>query len=86
VGKFTSSAKLGGAGSLHCSDNVTAAIKFKRLDIFRGYGTGISSLGTMSFTYGLNAKESKPYLKLPPHTVLRLNGKDLVLVRVIKRH
>ena len=82
VGQFTSSAKLGGVGSLHCSDSATATIKFKRLSIFRGYGTGISSRGTMSFTYGINAKDSKPYLKLPSGTALRLDGKDLVLVDV----
>ena len=84
VGQFTSSAELGGAGSLHCSDSATATIKFKRLSIFRGYGTGISSRGTMSFTYGLNANESKPYLQLPSGTVLRLDVKDLVLVDVMQ--
>ena len=84
VGQFTSSAKLGGAGSLQCSDSVTATIKFKRLSIFRGYGTGISSRGTMSFTYGINANDSKPYLKLPAGKALRLDGKDLVLVDVMQ--
>ncbi|MEO8332724.1 MAG: hypothetical protein ABI479_09845 [Gallionella sp.] len=84
VGQFTSSAKLGGNGSLQCSDSATATIKFKRLTIFRGYGTGISSRGTMSFTYGLNANESKPYLTLPAGTALRLDGKVLMLVEVKK--
>jgi hypothetical protein len=78
-GQFTSSAELGGAGSLQCSDGSNATIKFQRLSIFRGYGTGSSSKGSMSFTYGLNAVESKPYLKLPPGKELILNGKDLVL-------
>jgi len=64
-GQFTSSAELGGAGSLLCSDSATATIKFQRLSILRGYGTGSSSRGPMSFTYGLSANESKPYLKLP---------------------
>lgn len=82
AGEFTSSAELGGTGTLHCSDSATATIKFKRLNIFRGYGTGISSRGAMSFTYGLNADESKPYLKLSSGTVLRLDGKTLVLVDV----
>ncbi len=82
VGQFTSSAKLGGVGSLQCSDSATATIKFKRLSIFRGYGTGISSRGLMSFTYGINANDSKPYLKLPSGTALRLDGKDLVLVDI----
>jgi hypothetical protein len=81
-GQFTSSAELGGAGNLKCSDNSTATIKFQRLSILRGYGTGISSLGTMSFTYGLNATDSEPYLKLPPGKALVLDGENLVLVDV----
>jgi hypothetical protein len=84
VGQFTSSAELGGKGSLQCSDNVTATIKFERLTIFRGHGTGISSRGTMSFTYGLDAQGSKPYLTLPVGTALRLDGKVLALVEVKK--
>lgn len=83
-GKFTSSAELGGVGSLKCSDSATATIQFQRLSIFRGYGTGSSTQGPMSFTYGLSAIESKPYLKLPPGKALGLDGKDLVLVDVRK--
>jgi hypothetical protein len=83
-GQFTSSAKLGGIGFLRCSDNATATIQFQRLSILRGYGTGSSSRGQMSFTYGLSANESEPYLKLPPGKALRLVGKDLVLVDVIQ--
>lgn len=82
LGQFTSSAKLGGKGNMLCSDNVTATIQFKRLTILRGYGTGSTSRGPMSFTYGLSANESEPYLKLPPGKVLRLDGKDLMLVDV----
>lgn len=82
LGQFTSSAKLGGKGNMLCSDNATATIQFKRLTIFRGYGTGNTSRGPMSFTYGLNAHESEPYLKLPPGKALRLDGKNLVLVDV----
>ena len=81
-GQFTSSAELGGAGNLLCSDSATATIQFQRLSIWRGYGTGNSSRGPMSFTYGLSAKESEPYLKLPPGKALRLDGKVLVLVDV----
>ena len=81
-GQFTSSAELGGAGSMRCSDSATATIKFQRLSIFRGYGTGSSSRGPMSFTYGLSAIESEPYLTLPPGKALRLDGKVLVLVDV----
>ena len=36
----------------------------------------------MSFTYGISANDSKPYLKLPSGTALRLDGKDLVLVDI----
>src|ERR1035437_3688588 len=60
-GQFTSSAKLGGTGNMRCSDNSTATIKFQRLTILRGYGTGDSSRGSISFTYGLNSIESEPY-------------------------
>ena len=81
-GQFTSSAELGGAGNLICSDSSTATIKFQRLSIFSGYGTGLSGQGTMSFTYGLNAIESAPYLTLPPGKALLLNGKILALVDV----
>jgi len=79
-GQFTSSAELGGAGSLNCSDSSTATIKFQRLSILRGYGTGSSSRGPMSFTYGLSAIESAPYLKLPPGKALILDGEILALV------
>jgi hypothetical protein len=78
-GEFTSSAKLGGKGNIQCSDKVTATIKFKRLSILRGYGTGSTSHGSMSFTYGLSAIESKPYLNLPKGKVLRLTGENLEL-------
>jgi len=81
-GQFTSSAELGGAGNLKCSDNSTSTIKFQRLSIFRGYGTGSSSKGPMSFTYGLSADESRPYLKLPPGKALMLDGEALLLVDV----
>ena len=78
-GEFTSSAKLGGKGNIQCSNNVTAKIKFQRLSILRGYGTGISSRGSMSFTYGLTAIESQPYLKLPQGKVLSMIGESLEL-------
>jgi len=81
-GQFTSSAELGGVGNLKCSDSSTATIKFQRLSIFSGYGTGSSSKGPMCFTYGLNAVESRPYLKLPPGKALILDGKNLMLVDV----
>jgi hypothetical protein len=36
----------------------------------------------MSFTYGLTADESKPYLKLPPGKKLEHSGKTLELVEI----
>jgi hypothetical protein len=80
VGQFTSSAKLGGVGDLKCSDNSSAVIKFQRLSMRRGYGTGNSSRGQMSFTYGLNVNESSPYLKLPKGKALSMHGQDVELV------
>ena len=78
-GQFTYSAELGDAGNMRCSDGDRATFQFQRLSLARGYGTGRSSRGSMSFTYGLSATESEPYLKLPPGKVLRLIGKDLVI-------
>ena len=79
-GQFTSSAELGGAGKLHCSDGSTATYKFKRLTIYRGHGTGRFNRASMSFTYGLTAEEAAPYLKLPKGKKLEHNGTRLELV------
>jgi hypothetical protein len=65
-GNFTSSAKLGGVGSLKCSDGITVNFNFQRLTLRRGHGAGSSSRGPMTFTYGLSPAESLAYLKLPP--------------------
>ena len=81
-GQFTSSAELGGAGNLTCSDRSSATIKFQRLSMLSGYGTGNSSQGSMSFTYGLSLIESEPYLKLPSGKALTQEGKDLLLANV----
>lgn len=79
-GQFTSSAALGGAGQMHCSDGATATFSFKRLNMFRGYGVGSFSRGAMSFAYGLTAEEARPYLTLPEGKGLSRNGTELVLV------
>ena len=79
-GQFTSSAELGGTGNMQCSDGMTATIQFQRLSVFRGYGTGSTSRGPMSFTYGLHPNETEHYLKLPRGKTLRLDGKELELV------
>ncbi len=81
-GEFTSSAALGGAGQLRCSDGTTATFQFQRLSVFRGYGSGKYSRGSMSFTYGLTAEESEPYLKLPLGKTLGRNGQELQLVNL----
>ena len=79
-GEFTSSAKLGGAGQLQCSDGATATFQFKRIDVFRGHGGGTHSRGAMSFTYGLSVDQSLPYLAFPPGKKLSNQGPMLTLV------
>jgi hypothetical protein len=78
-GEFTSSALLGGSGQMHCSDGATATFRFKRLNIYRGYGVGTFSRGSMSFAYGLTAEEAAPYLSLPEGKKLRRSGMELTL-------
>ena len=79
-GQFTSSAELGGAGQMQCSDGAAATFRFQRLSVRRGYGVGSFSRGTMSFAYGLTAEEATPYLKLPEGKKLAYYGKELKLV------
>jgi len=79
-GQFTSSAALGGRGQMQCSDGATATFQFRRLTLFRGYGVGSFSRGSMSFAYGLTADEAAPYLKLPMGKKLRHDGTQLKLV------
>jgi len=78
-GKFTFSRDRGDAGDMQCSDGATATFQFQRLSLVRGYGTGSTTRGPMSFTYGLTAGESEPYLVLPPGKILRLERNVLVL-------
>jgi hypothetical protein len=80
LGEFTSSAELGGAGQMRCSDGATATFNFKRLGVFRGYGVGSFSRGAMSFAYGLSTEEAGRYLALPEGKRLTGNGADLALV------
>ena len=79
-GQFTSSAELGGAGQLRCSDGANATFRFKRLTVFRGYGDGDFTRGAMSFAYGFAAEEAGSYLKLPQGKMLMHNGVQLALV------
>ena len=80
VGQFTSSAALGGSGRLQCSDGASAAFRFKRLSVYRGYGVASFSRGDMSFAYGFTPEEAVPYLKLPEGKKLARNGTELALV------
>lgn len=81
-GQFTSSAALGGSGQIQCSDGATGTFHFQRLSVMRGYGTGSSSRGSMSFTYGLTAVESESYLNLPAGKMLADSGNKLELVDI----
>ena len=79
TGQFTSSAARGGSGQMLCSDGATATFHFQRLSALRGYGTGSSSRGPMSFAYGIPAEDSAPYLKLPAGKRLLHDGAELTL-------
>src|SRR5471030_2874162 len=63
-GQFTYSTQLGDAGNMRCSDGATGTIQFQHVSVGLGYGTGSSSDGPMSLTYGLSANEAAPYLQL----------------------
>ena len=73
TGEFSATEALGDAGQLRCSDGASATFEFQRLSLRRGYGAGKSSRGPLSFTYGLTAEESAPYLKLPAGQSLSRN-------------
>ena len=53
-----------------------------RLSLRRGYGAGTSG-SALSFTYGLTAEESAPYLKLPAGKELKADGNHLTLVAAV---
>ena len=80
TGEFSATDALGDAGQLKCSDGASAKFTFQRLSLRRGHGAGTSSRGGLSFTYGLTAEESAPYLKLPPGQALSHDGSNLRLV------
>lgn len=82
AGEFSATEALGDAGQLTCSDGARATFEFQRLSLRRGYGSGKSSRGALSFTYGLTAEESAPYLKLPAGQSLSREGDELRLVAV----
>jgi len=78
VGEFSATEALGDAGQLRCSDGASAAFQFQRLGLRRGHGAGTSG-NALSFTYGLTAEESAPYLKLPFGKALTGDGSNLAL-------
>lgn len=80
--EFPQGAEADDIGSMRCSDGVTASYQFKRLGPASGYGTGSSSRGPMSFTYGLTANAAASYLKLPAGKILRGEGLELALVNL----
>ena len=82
VGEFSTTEALGDAGQLRCSNGAGAAFQFQRLSLRRGYGAGTSG-SALSFTYGLTAEESAPYLKLPYGKELRSEGNDVQLVAAL---
>jgi hypothetical protein len=65
-----------------CTNGTAGTYRFKRLSLVKGYGAGSYDQHPMSFTYGLTADESRPYLKLPAGKKLEHNGKTLALVDV----
>jgi hypothetical protein len=80
LGKFTSSAELGGEGSMVCSDGASVAFSFQRLTVRRGHGTGSVRGKPMTFAYGMSAEEAAPYLELPAGKKLTGNGERVALV------
>jgi hypothetical protein len=51
VGEFSHSTALGDSGQLRCSDGASAAFRFQRLTLRRGYGAGTSGGSALSFTW-----------------------------------
>lgn len=83
TGEFSGTEELGHGGELRCSDGAAAAFRFQRLSLRSGYGTGSSAGSALSFTYGLSAEQSAPYLKLPAGKALSGNGNRLELVSAV---
>jgi len=79
-GEFGYAGASGDAGQLKCTGGASPAFRFQRLGLMSGYGTGSSGPGALSFTYGLSAEDSAPYLELPPGKELRGEGERLELV------
>lgn len=83
AGEFSYTEAAGDAGQLKCSDGAHAAFWFQRLSMMRGYGAGRPGGGALSFTYGLSAGDSAPYLQVPAGKELRGEGGGLQLVGAV---
>lgn len=81
AGEFSYSEAAGDAGQLECSDGAGAAFWFQRLSMMRGYGADRPGGSTLSFTYGLSAEDSAPYLRVPAGKALSNDGRALVPLR-----
>lgn len=83
IGEFGSTEEFGHAGELRCSDGAAASFRFQRLGLRSGYGAGSSTGSALSFTYGLSAEQSAPYLELPAGKALNQDGHRLKLVSAV---
>lgn len=83
AGEFSYSDAAGDAGQLKCSDGARAAFWFQRLSMMRGYGAGSPGGSALSFTYGLSAEDSAPYLHVPAGKELRRERGGLELVAAV---
>jgi hypothetical protein len=79
VGEFEYSGMKSGSGQVRCNDGVTALFNFHALSTLSGYGFGNSNAGPFSFTFGLTAEQSVPYLKVPERKKLERDGETLKL-------
>lgn len=79
-GDFRYHAARSGTGKMRCNDGATADFDFYGLSMASGYGLGQSTKGVVSFTFGLDVEEAKPYLKLPENKRIDMKeGKPLLL-------
>jgi hypothetical protein len=51
---------------MHCDDGSHAALSFRALSPFSGYGNGSTLRGPASFTFGLDPEQAVLHLTVPP--------------------
>ena len=54
-----------GVATIQCSDGSVGDLEFDALGVVSGHGSGTTSKGPVSFTFGLSPAEATPYLNLP---------------------